>query len=421
MERYFNSDWFLRLWVVQEAALASKNTCYRGKTECSLDDILKAGRWLLYKCYHLPPALYSGSDGSANACRMFEFCDQDIGRFASSQTKSQPLDILESTGDFRASEARDRIFAALGLAKMFIQLEDAQLDLLRPNYHKSISNVFTDATRYCVLERKDLFVLTYINHRCDGPTIAELPSWVPVWDQNFVAEVDAHLMQESLFWASSRERVPMLNIRPGLKNSLVVSGFIITTATKCSMLLDKEAILMAWRLLSCEAVRCVFNYHNAAAALPETQDFNDLAMVLTGGIDHTRRRWTRKECLLRFEAYEQTVANNTSPTLDDSTENSPADERLAAQFHAAMNMALRNRRIFTADFAHLGLGPQTMEPGNIVTILLGHSVPAVLRKTSESSNEFHFIGGCYMYGIMDGEAVEEHRRAGMEDDKFVLV
>jgi len=38
--------------------------------------------------------------------------------------------------------------------------------------------------------------------------------------------------------------------------------------------------------------------------------------------------------------------------------------------------------------------------------LFGCSVPIILRKVSGDQNsQFKFIGGCYVHGVMDGEAI----------------
>ncbi|KAE8454442.1 hypothetical protein EG329_000064 [Mollisiaceae sp. DMI_Dod_QoI] len=60
-----------------------------------------------------------------------------------------------------------------------------------------------------------------------------------------------------------------------------------------------------------------------------------------------------------------------------------------------------------------GLAPKDTKQGDMVCVLFGCSVPVVLRQ-QDSGNEkyFHMIGECFVYGMMDGEAVagKEWRR-----------
>ena len=50
-----------------------------------------------------------------------------------------------------------------------------------------------------------------------------------------------------------------------------------------------------------------------------------------------------------------------------------------------------------------GLAPEKAKVDDIICIILGCSVPVVLRKL-ENSEEYQFIGECYVHGMMDGEA-----------------
>jgi hypothetical protein len=51
-----------------------------------------------------------------------------------------------------------------------------------------------------------------------------------------------------------------------------------------------------------------------------------------------------------------------------------------------------------------GLVPKTARPGDIICILYGCSVPVVLRKIKKR-DVYEFVGECYVYGMMDGEAM----------------
>ena len=54
----------------------------------------------------------------------------------------------------------------------------------------------------------------------------------------------------------------------------------------------------------------------------------------------------------------------------------------------------------------IGLGPRDVQAGDWACILFGCSVPVVLREhRSATGRYFSFIGECYIYGMMDGEAL----------------
>ena len=67
---------------------------------------------------------------------------------------------------------------------------------------------------------------------------------------------------------------------------------------------------------------------------------------------------------------------------------------------------------------HFGLAPPALERYDIVCILLGCSVPVVLREHKKGTDHnFEFIAEAYVYGMMDGEALAQHAhldQAGIE-------
>jgi hypothetical protein len=52
----------------------------------------------------------------------------------------------------------------------------------------------------------------------------------------------------------------------------------------------------------------------------------------------------------------------------------------------------------------MGLAPRGTEVGDIICVLLGHSVPIVLRPKGDY---YSYVGQCFAYGLIDGEAVQE--------------
>ena len=68
----------------------------------------------------------------------------------------------------------------------------------------------------------------------------------------------------------------------------------------------------------------------------------------------------------------------------------------------------------------VGLGPSKTKEGDLIVILYGCSVPVILRSVSREGVVglgYEFIGEAYIYGKMDGEAIDD----GYEEQKFKLV
>ncbi len=61
----------------------------------------------------------------------------------------------------------------------------------------------------------------------------------------------------------------------------------------------------------------------------------------------------------------------------------------------------RNRRVFAITERSLGFVARESKEGDTICILLGCSVPVVLRDIGDSA--FEFVGECYIHGLMEGE------------------
>jgi hypothetical protein len=112
-------------------------------------------------------------------------------------------------------------------------------------------------------------------------------------------------------------------------------------------------------------------------------------------------------CMAELETAERAAVVLPSVVLPDV----PVQQRCAAfqeDFIAAIEASLQFRTLFVTQTGYIGLGPVTMEPNDVVCVLLGCSVPVVIRM--EAPNRHVLIGECYMHGIMNGEGL----RAGWE-------
>ncbi|PQE25693.1 heterokaryon incompatibility -domain-containing protein [Rutstroemia sp. NJR-2017a BBW] len=52
-----------------------------------------------------------------------------------------------------------------------------------------------------------------------------------------------------------------------------------------------------------------------------------------------------------------------------------------------------------------GLAPQSAKQGDVICILLGCTVPVVLRQQGGSKNSWKLVGECFVFSMMDGEAI----------------
>lgn len=94
-------------------------------------------------------------------------------------------------------------------------------------------------------------------------------------------------------------------------------------------------------------------------------------------------------------------------------------DNFLVRFMASIEDSLFQRRLFLCRTGVVGLGPPVVETGDQCCLIAGGQVPYVLMPFSESSNLF--VGECYINGIMNGEAVENHESLRREWANFELV
>ncbi len=82
------------------------------------------------------------------------------------------------------------------------------------------------------------------------------------------------------------------------------------------------------------------------------------------------------------------------------------------------------RLIKTEKHGFVGLAPGATKKRDVVAILYGLSVPVVLRQVQDSSegdSVFTMVGECFIYGMMNGEALDLQEAQGIRDQTFMLL
>ena len=166
--KFFDNDWFKRVWTIQEAAVSNVDNAVvvLGEWEIKWWAVGKAAQWFKENLYSSLP--------TQNATATWQITLQ-------SKERVPLLTLLETARNRGASNGRDRVYAMLGLAKdINIAPGEPYSRLLRPNYRKTEQAVFHHAAMHLLKRDKTLSVLSHCEQ---SNTLAFYfsPSWVPVW------------------------------------------------------------------------------------------------------------------------------------------------------------------------------------------------------------------------------------------------
>ena len=91
------------------------------------------------------------------------------------------------------------------------------------------------------------------------------------------------------------------------------------------------------------------------------------------------------------------------------------------RFHGEFLTSNHGRRFFVTAEGFLGLGSESMRPGDEVFLVTGAKVPFVLRKVEGSvgDDEYRLVGECYLRGFMHGEGMSPDFRARLAPIQLV--
>ena len=81
------------------------------------------------------------------------------------------------------------------------------------------------------------------------------------------------------------------------------------------------------------------------------------------------------------------------------------------EFRERIHNACQNRALFITKRVYIGLGSWNAEVGDPVCVPYGGATPSLLRKAVDSDT-FTLVGECYVYGIINGEALQADKEMG---------
>jgi hypothetical protein len=184
LTRLLQQPWFERIWVIQEVVLASSvRIMYHGRemdwdifTE-GIDAMTNSpGRTYMLEKANNPdftPSALSQRVNCLNSIMKWRADHNQLG-----QKKIPFAEILQASGNFKASELRDHVFAVLGLCP--------ESDLTEPDYNLDLEEVYLGASGRLIHEIgvPNVLSLAGIGHSAHAQDrLPKLPSWGPDWSR----------------------------------------------------------------------------------------------------------------------------------------------------------------------------------------------------------------------------------------------
>lgn len=434
----FTNEYFNRAWVVQEIAVAQKVEIYYGGLYIPWDTFLMVltfcarpqQRYLLAATERADMRLASGylSPALDNITSLYLMRpDADVVKTSQWDLES----LLFATATFRATDARDKIFAVLGLAT------DASRGLITPDYTKSVEEVYESAARLALLHHAEkrpsvhLLALAGIGRHESRRVV---PSWVPdLMEERSGLPLTNPIEPLRRFSAGGQSQAAVepghvdgaLNVR-----AVEVDRVVGVSASGAYTIGDIEgqhvSIFQIFHARSAflEGVIQLCTVHSPLWPAGEDVVGERLWSVLTAGrmqsrpIDARFRDvfscWRSSIEQLAGAADMEALLTSAARRESDGEATAAAqrfhDDGSIKQYDAAVMEAAYGRRFAVTARGRLGLVPPRAAAGDVVVVPLGAQTPFLLREAPPAAagageRAFRLVGEAYVEGCMQGELV----------------
>jgi hypothetical protein len=336
------------------------------------------------------------------------------------------VELLQSTSRSDVTEAKDKIFALLGIA------DPAAQNSLSRIYNKEVQEIYVLATRHSLSQPEPSRVLHRAgigHHRIT----TGLPSWAVDWNsasppRNFWRSPERapyRASGASVLQISTHSTIPIIEIRGQCIDEIERCGRVMgdeaidkqadTLETTVSLLAQLDAISLS---NSTPAAYCNGQGRDEAFWRTLMGDHGDETRPAPAPYKKAYEAW-RRICLgLRGPLLDNRISDQIYREIYPGItwENLPArilaDHVAARMFYFGISQGLLRRKFaISRQEGYFMLVPDLAQPGDLICIFGGAQTPFLVRGVGEHAtgsrryDRYELVGECYVHGIMDGEAV----------------
>jgi hypothetical protein len=322
------------------------------------------------------------------------------------------LDQVISATRFQCSEPRDRIYAMLGL------LDSKISQRIQVDYEKPLEEVYTDFAEAVIDATHSLEELTRAGLG-RGPSCC--PSWVQDWTKNTTDQ--PKMLRYSKYSACCSTRANYSINRN--KKELIIRGLGLDSVLETVIMKNEELIkdsqhhltgakgLRTWRQsfeeypTGCDPLHAWIKTITADMDGDEVMADRQTPETLDAYIfDHNFHDSSQEEKRIMMQSQETDIDEWIAWILKTSV-----------RFQRAVAATGVNRTFFISKGGYMGMGPKALAEADLICVVLGCEVPLLLRKNGD---HYLLVGECFVWGLMDGEAMRMKRRGDDWLDTFRL-
>jgi hypothetical protein len=401
----FARDFWNRIWVVQEIAVASRCMVHCGQDSVTWDELLEVSTTL----FHLQGWNYYALKTSFNTLPAEITVNLAVGPCrvvldpAAIDSSAPPIVRLANVVCYYqrnscCADPRDKIYALLGIA--------SAEKVLNPYYSSSVYDVYTKFVQQVIIETENLNILCHkipkVNNFC-------LQSWTPDWWSEPTSLERALLPETGNSCSAAKgSRAKVLFIEKSkYSNVLRAKGFKFDELQACGnaacQISSPEDLLRhfdEWRSifsatseLDIGEYRTFFNTISLGHILEKP-----LVMAFISSARCTISMTPNDKAFLK--SWDNAIEKRIS-TINDAAIG--AAENITA---GILRTTMKGRIFFISSSGLMGMAPAEARMGDKICILLGCSTPVILRP-SDDNKYYTLIGEAYIHEYMEGKGMDE--------------
>ena len=397
MRNLLARSWFKRAWTYQESALAREvNGGKQGFIFCG-SFVVTADRMfaMALSSFYLSPLLRErlGLGDPENPEYLGTMAKSIARRFFRNQLSScQLLDAICAIRGADCSDPRDLVYSIIGM--------DSEWETFEPDYASPVEDVFSDFAKTVIKKYCNLDILDHVtSHRREsyanrnGP----LPTWVPDWRDDRSSSYSLHVAHlgtgedsRKLYQATGSSCVAPGG--PSNRNYLSVLGLRVDTVQEmCDSGPEGKLWMFADQYLTASGLT-----YSHSQGQPSDHPHN----YLYTGDD-------LPIAFLRLSTLDASIGYNGSRFDALAHFEKLNNDEYKAKFTDSIRRRQQGRFLCFSRYSRIGLVPDDSQAGDLICLLLGGSVPYILRPAGD---KYIFIGECFFLGLMDGEGLVEARK-----------
>ncbi|KAK5716634.1 hypothetical protein LTR15_009526 [Elasticomyces elasticus] len=392
LSKFLWSAWFTRVWIIQEVSLAREAVIVCGADTCPWTDLVGAVAYIADR------SLTTAVDIDPSQVLRLETV------IADARKKPSVVELARFARHSNASDARDKLYALLGLA--------SDGDSVVPDYTTPVRKCYTDFAFRAMQDMQTLDILNAIDHwgyyAASQSSLYGLPSWVPNWS---VVGLSERLPGNV---SSDERRLPLRRVDD---DTIEVHGRVIDTVSKAADTFVEWVPHVGNSVPGSTAVDWLTEslYRKrwrqwqaigwGASSYPSGQDPKE-AYVRTIIADIFKGiRLDKVEVCRLYETWVRfwkAVGAERGRHLGTYIVNSSMTEvEDALRFMAAHREAAYGRRFVTTKGGYFGLCPFQTRRGDCIVGFAGGSTPYVIRKSGSCGGiqRWTVLGECYVHDL----------------------